>query len=236
MRTYSHIVVGAGALGERRRLLASEVRMPRWSGPRAVRVRQRPRRVGGPPEDHPAHSYHSADYTALTPAICESWEELEEETGLRLVLRTGGLDLATRGTPGVDELANYRAALRVAGIPWEDLDTSEVRSRYPQWQIEDDVVGMYQEDTGVLDIRRACAAQIARAREMGTVPPAHPGHRAALIGGPRDRQHRRRGLRGRTRHRLRRIMARAPRSVARHRLEPHADAGAGHLLRDSEGP
>ena len=44
----------------------------------------------GASEDHSRiirHRYDSADYTALTPSAYESWEELEEETGLRLVLR-----------------------------------------------------------------------------------------------------------------------------------------------------
>ena len=167
MRTYSHIVVGGGALGTAAAYWLAK------SGSRDVLVLEQ-FELGndrGASEDHSRiirHSYHSADYTALTPAAYETWGELEQETGLQLVLRTGGLDLATLGTPGLDELENYRGALRVAGIPWEDLDAFEVRSRYPQWQIEDDVVAMYQEDTGVLDVRRACAALIARAREMGT--------------------------------------------------------------------
>jgi glycine/D-amino acid oxidase-like deaminating enzyme len=166
MRTYSHIVVGAGSLGTAAAYWLAK------SGARDVLVLEQ-FELGnerGASEDHSRiirHSYHSADYTALTPAAYEAWDELEEETGLQLVLKTGGLDLATLGTPGLGELENYRASLRVAGIPWEDLDAAEVRARYPQWRIEDDVVGMYQEDTGVLDVRRACAAQIARAREMG---------------------------------------------------------------------
>ena len=166
MRAYQHVVVGAGALGT-----AAAYWLAR-SGAGEVLVLEQ-FELGnerGASEDHSRiirHSYHSPDYTALTPAAYAAWEELEEETGLDLVLRTGGLDLATHGTPGLEELENYRNALRVAGIPWEDLDAAEVRSRYPQWRIEDDVVAMYQEDTGVLDVRRACAAQIARARDMG---------------------------------------------------------------------
>jgi sarcosine oxidase len=167
MRTYSHIVVGAGALGTAAAYWLAK------SGARDILVLEQ-YELGnerGASEDHSRiirHSYHSADYTALTPAAYEAWEELEQETGLQLVLRTGGLDLATLGTPGLEELDNYRGALRAAGIPWEDLDAGDLRSRFPQWQIDDDVVAMYQEDTGVLGIRRACAAQIARAREMGT--------------------------------------------------------------------
>src|SRR4051794_20085205 len=172
MRTYSHIVVGGGALGTAAAYWLAK------SGARDVLLLEQ-FELGndrGASEDHSRiirHSYHSADYTALTPAAYETWGELEQETGLQLVLRTGGLDLATVGTPGLDELENYRGALRVAGIPWEDLDASEVRSRYPQWQIEDDVVAVYQDDTGVLDVRRACAAQVARAREMGAAFLAH---------------------------------------------------------------
>jgi sarcosine oxidase len=130
----------------------------------------------GASEDHSRiirHSYHSPDYTALTPAAYETWRELEDETGLQLVVRAGGLDLATLGTPGIDELENYRGSLRAHGIPWEDLTASEVRARFPQWRIDDDVVAMYQEDTGLLDVRRAGAAHVARARAMGVTLRPH---------------------------------------------------------------
>jgi monomeric sarcosine oxidase len=166
LRTYSHIVVGGGALGTATAYWLAK------TGVRDVLLLEQ-FAVGndrGASEDHSRiirHSYHSADYTALTPAAYETWAELEDETGLQLVVRTGGLDFATLGTPGIDELENYRGSLRTVGISWEDLDASAVRSRFPQWQIDDDVVAMYQEDTGLLDIRRASAAHVARAREMG---------------------------------------------------------------------
>lgn len=188
--SYSHIVVGGGALGT-----ASAYWLAK-SGVRDVLVLEQ-FELGndrGASEDHSRiirHSYHSADYTALTPAAYDTWAELEEETGLQLVVRTGGLDFATLGTPGIDELENYRGSLRAAGIPWEDLTASEVRSRFPQWRIDDDVVAMYQEDTGLLDVRRACAAHVARAREMGVTFQEHtavtalqssPGHVTVTAG------------------------------------------------------
>ncbi len=163
---YSHIVVGGGALGT-----AAAYWLAKSAAKNVLLLEQF--ELGndrGASEDHSRiirHSYHSADYTALTPAAYDTWRELEDETGLQLVVRTGGLDFATVGTPGIGELDNYRGSLRAHGIPWEDLTASEVRKRYPQWSIDDDVVAMYQEDTGLLDVRRACAAHVARARAMG---------------------------------------------------------------------
>jgi len=77
MRTYSHIVVGGGALGTAAAYWLAK------SGARDVLLLEQ-FELGndrGASEDHSRiirHSYHSADYTALTPAAYESWEELEE--------------------------------------------------------------------------------------------------------------------------------------------------------------
>ncbi len=49
----------------------------------------------------------------------------------------------------------------------EDLDADAIRCRWPQWQVPDDTVGLYQEDGGILDIRRATAAHLALARQLG---------------------------------------------------------------------
>jgi monomeric sarcosine oxidase len=164
--TYSHIVVGAGALGS-----AAAYALARGGVERVLVLEQYElAHTRGASEDHSRiirHSYHSSAYTALTQAAYDNWAELEDETGLQLVLKTGGLDLAVAGTPGEVELDTYRASLEPFDIAYQDLSAEEIRSRWPQWQIGDDVVALYQEDGGILDVRRASAALRARARALG---------------------------------------------------------------------
>jgi monomeric sarcosine oxidase len=165
-RGHSYIVVGAGALGS-----AAAYWLTR-SGATDVLVLEQ-YGLGhslGASEDHSRiirHAYHSSVYTALTQAAYDAWAEIEGETGLQLVFKTGGLDLAVAGTAGEADLGHYRGSLAPFGIPSQDLDAAEIRRRWPAWRIGDDVVGLYQQDGGILDIRRANAAQIALARRGG---------------------------------------------------------------------
>jgi len=165
-RGRSYIVVGAGALGS-----AAAYWLTRSGATDVLVLEQYGLGHGlGASEDHSRiirHAYHSSVYTALTQAAYDAWAEIEGETGLQLVIKTGGLDLAVAGTPGEADLGTYRGSLAPFGIPSEDLDAAEIRRRWPAWRIGDDVVGLYQQDGGILDIRRANAAQIALARRGG---------------------------------------------------------------------
>lgn len=167
--SYDHIVIGAGALGS-----AAAYRLAA-AGHTDVLVLEQYElgHTRGASEDHSRiirHTYHSPVYTALTPAAYAAWDEVEDETGLDLVFKVGGLDLTVAGTPGERELDTYRASLAplaAQGVTWEDLDAAEIRSRWPQWRVGDDVVGLFQADGGILDVRRATAAHIALARARG---------------------------------------------------------------------
>jgi monomeric sarcosine oxidase len=165
-RGHSHVVVGAGALGS-----ATAYWLMRAGVADVLVLEQYHLGHGrGASEDHSRiirHAYHSSVYTALTQAAYDAWAGVEAETGLQLVVKTGGLDLAVAGTAGEAELGNYRRSLVPFGIPAEDLDAAEVRRRWPSWQIGDDVVGLYQQDAGILDIRRGNAAHLALARRGG---------------------------------------------------------------------
>jgi monomeric sarcosine oxidase len=181
--SYRHIVIGAGVIGS-----AAALRLAERSGGDVLLLEQY--RLGhdrGSSNDHSRiirHAYHSPAYTALTRAAYASWENVEERTGLDLVVRTGGLDLF-QGAYGEEDLSAYQYSLDAAEIPYEVLETADIRARFPQWRIDDDVLGLYQADGGILNIRRAVAAQLALARELGITCAEETRVQAVDLDGPR---------------------------------------------------
>jgi monomeric sarcosine oxidase len=162
---YQHVVVGGGVIGTAAALRLAE----RCAGDVLLLEQHRFGHDRGSSNDHSRiirHAYHSPSYTALTRAAYAAWADVEERTGLRLVTRTGGLDLFPEGS-GEADLRAYRHALDAAAIGYELLDGADVRVRFPQWRLDDGVRAMYQADGGILDIRRAVAAQLSLARELG---------------------------------------------------------------------
>jgi sarcosine oxidase len=111
-------------------------------------------------------SYHAPEYTTLTPHTYEAWDEVEQESGERLVFKSGGLDLE----PVQDEpqyVNLYAGAMRTAGIEHEELSAREVMERFPQFRLDDNVRGVYQEDAGLVDAGRANATHVSLARSRG---------------------------------------------------------------------
>lgn len=165
-RTYSHIVIGAGAIGAAAAYWLAE------RGADRVLVIEQFGLVNtlGSSGDHSRiirHAYHSFDYTTLTRAMFQAWEQIEERSGLKLYLKTGGLVLAEAGTAGHQELQTNQAAMDAADIPYENLSSEQIRKRFHQWRIADDVVGFYQEAGGLLDIRKSVSAHTSLAISEG---------------------------------------------------------------------
>ncbi|UUT36232.1 N-methyl-L-tryptophan oxidase [Microbacterium elymi] len=163
---YSHIVIGAGAIGS-----ATAYALADAGADRVLVIEQFDLIHGfGSSGDHSRiirHAYQSTDYTGLTPAMFRAWETIENRSGCKLYTRTGGLDLAQTGTPGEDVLYSYKAALDARSHPYENLTVDEIRARYPQWRLDDDVVGIFQQDGGLLDIRRAVSTMTSLALSAG---------------------------------------------------------------------
>jgi monomeric sarcosine oxidase len=176
-KTYAHIVLGVGGIGSAAAYWLGQNRAGQnragqhSSGGDVLAIEQF--RLGhdrGASEDHSRiirHSYHSTDYTALTRASYTHWRDLESETGLPLLRITGGLHLAPAGGAGEAEVASYVRALTEQGHDHEVLDAAAVRARWPQWRIGADIIGLYQAESGILDIRRANSAHVSRARARG---------------------------------------------------------------------
>lgn len=171
-REYDVIVVGLGALGSGAAY---------WLAKRGARV------LGLEQFEHghargSSHdwsriirlSYFSPAYVRLAKAAYAAWDVLERDSGERVVFKTGGLDIGPRD--GAIPLKNYADSMETCGVPFERLDASEIRKRWPVWQIGDDVHGLFQADSGIVAadratdvLRRTAAAFGATLREHSPV-------------------------------------------------------------------
>ena len=98
-RGYSHIVIGAGAIGSAAAYWLSE------TGAERVLVLEQ-FDLGhslGSSGDHSRiirRAYHRDDYTRLTDAMFDAWAHVEERSGLKIYTKTGGIDLAAAESSG----------------------------------------------------------------------------------------------------------------------------------------
>ena len=100
--------------------------------------------------------YEHPDYVPLLRRAYELWDELEAVSGQKLLYRTGGLYLGPRDGEIVG--GSLRAA-REHGLTHEVLEREELRKQFPQFQIPEPWVGMFEPEAGFLVPERVVAAQ-----------------------------------------------------------------------------
>ena len=168
---FDAIVIGCGGLGS-----AALYRLSRELGPGVLGLEQF--RLGhdrGASQDHSRIirlAQHQSQYAALAPHAYEAWAEVEEESGVRVLLKTGGLvieapeerDPEKVGTRNVD---GYVAAFEEHGFDYELLEPPELMRRWPQFRLEGSERAIFQEDSGLVDARKANAVHVALARARG---------------------------------------------------------------------
>jgi sarcosine oxidase len=119
-------------------------------------------------------AYDSLDYVALARASYALWRELEAEAGQRLLTPAGGLDI---GTPDALALDEIRAAYIAADVPFEALDRGEIMARYPQFNLPEGTIGLFQADYSLLAADRCVATLADQARRHGAIIREHePAH------------------------------------------------------------
>jgi sarcosine oxidase len=161
---YRFAVLGLGALGS-----AAAYWLSRRAPGEVVAFEQfEMGHARGASEDHSRiirRSYHTPWYVALTSAAYEAWEEVEQLSGDRLVVRTGGLDLWPDG--GAIPMSDYADSMRTCGVQFEELDAREVMRRWPQWELSEDVRALFQPDAGLCAASLCNATHRRLAREEG---------------------------------------------------------------------
>lgn len=111
------------------------------------------------------HAYaESPEYVPLVQRADKLWQELEAQTGQRILVRCGGLELAA---PGYAHARSARAAADEHNLAYEWLAPSDVRARWPQFTVPDDWDALYSQDTGFLLTEPALRGMADQARRLG---------------------------------------------------------------------
>ena len=107
--------------------------------------------------EHPA-------YVPLVQHAWRLWEELERESGGRLLIRTGGLMV---GPPDGALVRGALASAEAHGLPHERLDALAISRRVPAMHPGGGLVGVWEPNAGVLLPEAGIAATLASARAHG---------------------------------------------------------------------
>jgi sarcosine oxidase len=108
--------------------------------------------------------FEHPDYVPLLDRSYSLWEQLERETGMRLLTMTGGLML---GSPDTDVVAGSLTSAREHDLPHELLDADEIHSRFPPFTPSGDEVALYEERAGFLAPEACISAHLDRALQLG---------------------------------------------------------------------
>jgi sarcosine oxidase len=169
---FDTIVVGVGGIGSAACYWAAR------AGERVLGLEQFSLNHGnGASQDHSRIirlAQFEEPYASLAPGAYRAWRDVEEESGVQLVLKTGGLiieDVTARA--GVDtgdrNIAGYVRAFQDHGVDFELLTADEVMVRWPQYTLRGDEMAIFQKDSGLVDAAKGVAVHVALARSRGAV-------------------------------------------------------------------
>ncbi|WP_293786235.1 FAD-dependent oxidoreductase [uncultured Aeromicrobium sp.] len=105
-------------------------------------------------------AYQDPFYIELTGRADLAWQELEQESGVRLRTETGGIDTGDRRDP-----RHLAARLEAAGVPAEVLTPADVAERWPGLDVPTPV--MFHSQAGHLDADATVRALLATAERRG---------------------------------------------------------------------
>lgn len=112
------------------------------------------------------YSYDNPIYVNLMRAAYPLWFALQEEAGEQLYVKTGGLDF---GLPTQATFQTLKASMDTAELPYEHLSATEIRQRFPQFNLDEGMEGLFQDATGLLKASRCVLAHIRLAQARGAV-------------------------------------------------------------------
>jgi sarcosine oxidase len=126
------------------------------------------------------YAYDHPQYVRMSKIVYPMWRALEEDAGEQLMIRSGGVDI---GQEHVSDIHNRVISLTAERIPFELLSPAEMQERFPQFRLDDDQVGLYQADSGVLRASHCVRAHVRLAEQRGAVVRSNTRVEAITIDG-----------------------------------------------------
>lgn len=111
------------------------------------------------------HAYGEGEkYVPLALKAQALWEELAEQSGLELFLKTGVLNVGHKKSAFIQ---NILSSAKTYALPLEVLQASEVNERWPGIALQDSFVGCFEQTSGVLKPEACIDAYRKLAEEEG---------------------------------------------------------------------
>ncbi|HEV8225067.1 MAG TPA: N-methyl-L-tryptophan oxidase [Rubrobacteraceae bacterium] len=108
--------------------------------------------------------FEGSEYVPLLLRAYELWEQLEEETGQRLMTLTGGLMI---GREDGELVSGSVRSAEEHGLPYEMLDAAEIRRSFPAYAPAPGTVALYEEKAGFVRPEETVKAHLDQASSSG---------------------------------------------------------------------
>ncbi len=112
------------------------------------------------------YAYDNPIYINLIKSAYPLWFSLQEEAKETLYIKTGELDFGRLDSSSLQRLVSTMAH---NNIPYEQLTYKELEQRFPQFNLSDEMGGVYQEETGILKASRCVLSHLKLAKKQGAI-------------------------------------------------------------------
>lgn len=170
-KPYDAIVIGLGAMG------AATLYQLALSGKKVLGIDQYspPHNLGSSHGDSRITRLAIGEGEEYVPFAIRShqlWRDIEKKTGKKLLHQVGGLIIGDTASTALQHgkpsfVANTITAAAKFGITHDILDATELRKRFPQFNVADVDTGYYEPDAGFLKPEECIRAQLFLAKKLG---------------------------------------------------------------------
>ena len=108
--------------------------------------------------------FEHPDYVPLARRAWDAWQQLQHDSGARLVEKTGLLQV---GPPDGEVVQGVLASAREHDLPVKTLTPAEIVERYPIFRPAAEHLGVFEESAGFLRVETCVASLLKMARAAG---------------------------------------------------------------------